>query len=284
MILLYSDSCLAYKKDGHAESPDRIGAVAKHLKQLGYIFVTPHPCLLEDVLLVHSEAHLRNIETGDYSDPDTPALSGILDHALVAAGSAIQAAGYAMQGQSAFSLMRPPGHHATQNKAMGFCYFNNVAIAAARYLKTNPTHKVAILDFDCHHGNGTEDIFLGHDKVLYVSLHQRTIFPETGLLSKGNCVNFPLEPDTSDETYLDVLDRACKNILDFKPNVLGVSAGFDAYQGDPLSQMQLDSSTFEKIGRKIKSMQLPVFAVMEGGYSTGLPQCVALFLKGLTEK
>ena len=266
---------------GHAESPARIFETAKHLKSKGYHFTTPHPCTQEDVLRVHTEAHLHNVESGHFSDPDTPVLPNIFDHALMAAGAAIEAAGHAMQGNLAFSLMRPPGHHATQNSVMGFCYFNNIAIATQRYLDTHPEHKVAILDVDCHHGNGTENIFEGNTRVLYISLHQTHIFPGTGLQSNGNCINYPLLPGTKEDEYLGVLDIACKKILDFNPDLLGISVGFDTYTGDPLAHMHLEITSYQKIGEMIKELKLPTFAVMEGGYSKDLPLCVEMFLDGL---
>ena len=266
---------------GHAESPTRIFETAKYLKGRGYHLITPHPCTQDDVLRVHTEAHLHNVESGQFSDPDTPVLPHIFDHALMAAGAAIEAAGHAMQGNPAFSLMRPPGHHATRNSVMGFCYFNSIAIATQRYLDTHPKHKVAILDIDCHHGNGTEDIFEGNTRVLYVSLHQTHIFPGTGLHSNENCINYPLLPGTDEKEYLSTLDSACEKIIDFKPDLLGISVGFDTYAGDPLAHMQLEIATYQKIGKKIKALKLPMFVVMEGGYSKDLPQCVDMFLVGL---
>ena len=143
----------------------------------------------------------------------------------------------AVAGETAFSLMRPPGHHATRTRVMGFCYFNNIAIASARFLADHPSKRIAIVDIDCHHGNGTEDFALGRDRIFYASLHQSPLYPGTGLESPMNCLNFPLPPFTEETPYLAALETACERIREFNPDILGVSAGFDTYEEDPLTQM-----------------------------------------------
>lgn len=235
MNIFFSTQCLDYNQPGHPESPDRIQSTFEYLKEKGYPFLEPKPCSEEDILRVHSKEHLRGIQTGTSSDYDTPAIPHILDYARLAAGSAIAASENALQGETSFSLMRPPGHHATKHRVMGFCYLNNIAIAVVKYMEEDSNQKAAILDIDCHHGNGTEDIFLGNPSVLYVSLHQSPLYPGTGLESRKYCINFPLPPGTDESSYLNTLETACQNITDFDPSLLGISAGFDTYLNDPLT-------------------------------------------------
>jgi acetoin utilization deacetylase AcuC-like enzyme len=281
MKIYYSPTCLSYQYPGHPESPQRIQVTHQYLEEKGYDFAEPQPCSDEDVLRVHSEELLTSIKTETFFNGDTPTLPGIIDYALLSAGSAIQASQWALNGDPAFSLMRPPGHHATRNRVMGFCYINNIAIAVAKALEEHAGLTAAILDIDCHHGNGTEDIFMGNPSVLYVSLHQSPLYPGTGLQSHANAVNFPLPPYTPEDKYLSVLDEACGHIADFKPGLLGISAGFDTFQEDPLTQLNLDVGTYDKIGKRIADLNKPTFVVMEGGYSARLPECVHAFIQGL---
>ena len=281
MKLFYSSQCINYSLPAHPESPDRIHSTFEYLKEKGYLFDKPEPCSEEDILRVHSKTHLRGIQTETSSDYDTPAIPHIIDYARLAAGSAICASEIAQRGETGFSLMRPPGHHATRQRVMGFCYLNNMAIAVAKYISENPNKKAAILDIDCHHGNGSEDIFLGNPHILYISLHQSPLYPGTGLESRDNCINFPLPPGTEESIYLKTLTTACQKIAHFNPSLLGISVGFDTYRGDPLTQFGLDISSYSKIGEMIQGLKKPIFAVMEGGYSKDLPHCVAEFIKGL---
>jgi acetoin utilization deacetylase AcuC-like enzyme len=140
--------------------------------------------------------------------------------------------------------------------------------------------RAAIIDFDCHHGNGTEDIFRGKESVLFVSLHQSPCYPNTGLVSGGNVLNYPLPPGTGEKEYLRAFDSAGEKVSAFKPDVLAVSAGFDAYREDPLTQMNLDIPTFGKLGARFAALELPTFTVLEGGYSEKFGECVEAFLAG----
>ena len=281
MKIFFSPKCLNYHHPGHPESPERIRSVHDYLEARKYSFSEPHPCNKDDILRVHSEEHLKNLIQESFLDMDTPVLPDIAEFAMLSAGSAILAADSAIQGETAFSLMRPPGHHATRNQVMGFCYLNNIAIAVARHLESHPENRVAILDFDCHHGNGTEDIFLENPSVLYVSLHQTPLYPGTGLDSRSNAINFTLPPGTGETTYLEALDNAFAKISEFKPDLLAVSAGFDTFKEDPLTQIDLDIGTYKKIGNRISALNKTTFIVMEGGYSPKLPECVGDFLKGM---
>ena len=311
MLIIHSPRCLEYAAPGHPERPDRVRSAATALAQGSHTWLTPEPCSDEDILRVHTAAHLESVKRGDFADADTPNFPNIYELARLAAGAAILAAESATATAPAFSLMRPPGHHAERDRVMGFCYFNNIAIAAAKVLENvgapfrarsasdgpvansvapgrallqhaKPA-KVAILDFDCHHGNGTEDIFRGDDRVLFVSLHQSPCYPGTGLDSQQNIVNYPLPPGTGEKQFLATLDEALKKIEAFEPTLLAVSAGFDAYKRDPITQMGLEVETFGAIGARLKTFcagTLPSFAVLEGGYARDLADCIVAFVNG----
>jgi acetoin utilization deacetylase AcuC-like enzyme len=278
MKVLFSGRCLEFRSPGHPESPERVGTVYERIKDR-FSFIGPSPCTEKDILLVHSRNLLDQVKSGNFFDADTPRIAGIFEYAKLSAGAAIQAAALAIGGENAFSLMRPPGHHATRDSLGGFCYFNNIAIAAARALER--ARKVAILDIDCHHGNGTQDIFMGNRKVLYVSLHQSPLYPGTGLGPEKNCLNFPLPPGTGEKKYLEALGHGMESIRRFDPGLIGVSAGFDTYAGDPITDLGLRKGTYRRIGEMISKAGKPVFSVLEGGYHPDMSACVEEFLAGL---
>lgn len=280
MVIIHSPRCLEYAAFGHVERPERVSTTAALLRQAAHEWLTPSPCAVADILRVHDEALVRAVQTGDYDDADTPHFPNIYELARLAAGAAILAAETALAGRPSFSLMRPPGHHATRDRVMGFCYFNNLAIAVAKVLADSAAKRVAIVDFDCHHGNGTEDIVAGDERVLFVSLHQSPCYPGTGLASRGNIRNFPLPPGTQPAEYLAVLDRALDAVRTFQPEMLAISAGFDAYRDDPITQMGLEMETFGEIGARLAALGGRQFAVLEGGYAPELPVGVAAFVEG----
>lgn len=277
--LIYSPHCLGYHAQGHPESPERVKSTHALLKKEGFIFIEPQPSREEDILLVHSPSLLSRVKSGEYLDADTPNLPGVIDYVLLSAGAALLAEELALDGERSFSLMRPPGHHASREEAGGFCYFNNMAIAVKKALEK--VDKVAILDLDCHHGNGTQDIFWGGKDVLYLSLHQSPLYPGTGLNSGENCINFPLSPGTGEKEYLETLEVALGRMEDFSPSLIGISMGFDTYKGDPLTNMSLEISSYRKIGELLSSLNRPLFILLEGGYSPDLPRCILEFIRGL---
>jgi acetoin utilization deacetylase AcuC-like enzyme len=289
MVILYSPRCLDYAAAGHPESPERVRSAVAQLQKDFHTWMLPTPCTDEDILRVHTRELLEAVRLGTFVDADTPFFPGILDIAKLSAGAAILAAEHALAGQPAFSMMRPPGHHAERNRVMGFCYLNNIAIAVAKALHSSShVRRIAILDFDCHHGNGTEDIFRGDERVLFVSAHQSPCYPGTGLTAQGNCLNYPLPPGTRPEQFLAVLDEGLKRIRDFQPDLLAVSAGFDSHKSDPITNMDLEIETFREIGHRIAVVTqsatdtpaLPCFAVLEGGYSRDFAACVEAFVSG----
>ena len=282
MKIVYSPECAEYVALGHPESPRRVTASAELLKQdARHSFLAAVPCVEADVRRVHTERLWKEVRNGGFEEPDTPALPGIFDHAMRSAGAAIQVAELAWKGEPAFSLMRPPGHHACRDRLMGFCYFNNIAIALTRLLHDpKGPKKVAIVDFDCHHGNGTQDIFLGNERVLFVSLHQHPCYPSTGQTSDRNARNYPLPPYTEGAAYLKAFDSALGEVKEFQPELIAVSAGFDAFYRDPITHMGLKVEDFHEIGLRLGALKLPMFAVLEGGYSSQLPKCIKAFLDG----
>ncbi len=282
MKIFYSPKCLGYSQPGHPESPVRVSAAHNYLKEKGYEFTEPNFCTDDDILLAHTPALLSSVRKENFLDFDTPAFTGIFDIAKLAAGSAIDAAMHCLNtGEKAFSLMRPPGHHAARNNLGGFCYFNNIAIASLK--AKEHAGKVAIVDFDCHHGNGTEDIFLGDKSFLYISLHQSPLYPGTGLRSRENCINYPLSAQTSPAEYLSVLDQGLEKVEKFNPDLLAISAGFDTYKHDPITSFSLEKDTYNRIGRMLAGMNKPSFSILEGGYSSDLAECIYEFLTGLEE-
>ena len=278
MTIIFHPSCIEYGQPGHPESPERVRSSQEYLKDK-FDFVEPSPAKADDILRVHTRAHLSDVQTGGFADLDSPAYEGIYEHALLSAGGALMAMRLTLNGEAAFSLMRPPGHHAGRESVAGFCYFNNIAIAVAAALDN--VERVTIVDFDCHHGNGTEEIFLGHERVLYVSLHQSPLYPGTGLATRRNCHNFPVAPLTGEKEYLDILAQALEQVSAFDPDLIGVSAGFDAYKRDPITSLDLDIESFGKIGNAIRSLGKPTFSVLEGGYAPQLKECIESYLKGV---
>jgi len=283
MKIFYSPECLNYSQPGHPESPARARKTYELLEQRGYEFLDPGPCTEQDILLAHSNELLDKVKKGTFFDFDTPAFPNIYEIAVLSAGSAIDAAFHCInEGESAFSLMRPPGHHATKNVLGGFCYFNNIAIASLKAKEEQKgIERVAIVDFDCHHGNGTEDIMLGRAGFLYLSLHQSPLYPGTGLKSRDNCINYPVAANTPPEEYLAKFEEGIGKVREFAPDLLAISAGFDSYLDDPITNLDLDLDTFGSIGEILAGIGVPTFAVLEGGYSRDLPECVYRFLQGL---
>ena len=286
MIIFHGARCLQYSTPGHPERPTRIARTAPLLKDRHPDWEWREPIAASEsaLLRAHSSDHLARIRAAAHDfDADTPAYPNIYEHALRSAGAAIDAAQAALRGERAFSLMRPPGHHASRDRAMGFCYFSNIAIAALDALE-NGAKRVAIWDFDAHHGNGTEAVVAHNPRIAFASIHQFPAYPGTGEKSFANISNYPVAPYTPRTQHVDIAERALKKLFQFKPDLLLVSAGFDAYSGDRLVQMTLEQEDFVKFGEWLRELNVPAAVILEGGYSDDLPELIDAFLTAWTSK
>lgn len=280
MIIYHDPRCTEYSTPGHPERPQRILTSAPLLRKRhpGWHWPFPAAATGAELKLAHSPEHIHAIANDVQEfDADTPAYPNIYQHALSSAGAAISAARSGLEGKVAFSLMRPPGHHASRDRAMGFCYFSNIAIAALDALQRG-AERVGIWDIDAHHGNGTEEIVANHDRITFASVHQSPAYPGTGLTSFANIHNFPLRPYIKRSEHVTVLERALDDLLAAKPDLILVSAGFDAYRGDPITQMTLEPEDFATFGGWLRRSKVKTAGILEGGYSDELPELIDAFL------
>lgn len=283
MQIITDDHCAGYSHPGHPERPERILATQAHLRRqtdLPLRWSQPAACDETALLRAHSPQHLnRLLEPRDF-DLDTPFFPHIADFARASVGAALAAMQAARAGENSFSLMRPPGHHAMRQRAMGFCYLNSIAIAALQALAEG-VKSIAIFDFDVHHGNGTEAILLNQPGAWFLSIHQHPCYPDTGTRNVGhNCFNFPVLPQTPRWDYREILESAIEHLETLKPELVGVSAGFDCFVGDPLAQEKLELEDFHWLGQRLRQTGIPFFSVLEGGYSRELPDLILAYLKG----
>lgn len=271
---------------GHPERPDRLRALEEAFSDGRFGTLDrkePEAAAEEMVLLAHPEAHLKFVksaipEEGLTSiDADTSASPKSFEAALTAIGGAVSGVDAVFSGEAdnVFLAARPPGHHAETDRAMGFCFFNQAAIAARHAQQTHGAERVAIVDWDVHHGNGTQEIFWDDPSVLYCSTHQMPLFPGTGAKNEtgaGNIVNAPLSPQTGSERFREAFrERVLPAIANMQPDLIIVSAGFDAHHRDPLAQISLTGDDFDWATGKLMELaerhcDNRLVSVLEGGY------------------
>ena len=284
MHVITDERCLGYSQPGHPERPQRVaGTLALLREQLEIEITWEQPLAVTDNVIAraHEQAHLQRIANPDGPlDGDTPNYPEIDAHARRSIGGGLRALELAREGKPNFSLLRPPGHHATREQAMGFCYFNSIAITALA-ARAAGVEKVAVFDFDVHHGNGTEDILRAVEGTAFFSIHQHPAYPGTGQKSFDNCHNYTVPPDTPNDGWRKTASTALADLKKFNPDLLCVSAGFDAYKRDPLCQQQLEVEDFTWIARQLRQLNKPQANLLEGGYSSDLPKLILAYLKGL---
>ena len=285
--LITSDSYQNHNTgDGHPEKVDRVTAVIDNFKKLGNKnLIWKKPSKFENSLLIktHTSNYINQVNKSfpkngyNFLDGDTIVSPGSKDASRDAVGSIITAIDgvHSKEFKNAFCAVRPPGHHAEKEKAMGFCIYNNVAVGANYLLEKYKYNKIAIIDFDVHHGNGTQNIFYNNEKVLFISTHQYPYYPGSGSEKEqgnfNNILNIPLEAGTSPEKYLNAYENVLNKIKEFKPEFLLFSAGFDAHIDDPLAQLQLGSEDFYTITKRTLEISKSfcngnVVSILEGGY------------------
>jgi acetoin utilization deacetylase AcuC-like enzyme len=272
--------------DGHPEKMDRVSIIIENFKKINnknIIWKKPSKVKNDILKITHSSKYINFVQNSFpdngilFLDGDTVISPGSKEATIDAVGSIISAIDGIQNKEfkNAFCAVRPPGHHAEKNKAMGFCIYNNVAVGAHYLLEKYKLNKIAIIDFDVHHGNGTQDIFFNNEKVIYISTHQYPYYPGSGAQNEkgkyNNILNIPLPAGTTSEEYLNAYEFVLKKIKEFKPEFIMFSAGFDAHKNDPLAQLQLKSKDFYDLTKRTLELSKlycngKVVSILEGGY------------------
>ena len=287
---IYDPVYLEHNLSSHPENAQRLKRILKTLEDEGMLprlsLLEPRPATMKELQRVHTSEHIERVQHGaeaggGYLDPDTYISPRSFDAALMAAGGVVRAVDAVLTGQIAngFALVRPPGHHATATRAMGFCLFNNVAVAAQAALTREEVDRLFIVDFDVHHGNGTQDIFAADPAVFYCSTHQYPYYPGTGSWNEmgdgegaGTLLNASMPPGVGDDGYTRVFAELIWPLMErFSPDLILVSAGYDAHWSDQLAQMSLSLSGYAHLGRELVHMAQQccdgrIVFTLEGGY------------------
>lgn len=304
MLKVFYDPAFMLHDGGpeHPESPSRLGAVMDAARSINGIQITENcrEATQDELALVHKQDYIARVRglSGEKTvmlDPDTPLSPYSYQAALRAAGSVIEAVDFAFaaKGNRAFCAVRPPGHHAEPDRAMGFCIFNNIAIGAAYAIKQKLTDKIAIIDWDVHHCNGTQKMFYDNPQVMVVSLHQYPFYPGTGgsfesgeAAGLGFTINLPMWPGGGDNEYrMAFNDIILPAIQNFRPRLLMISAGFDAHRDDPMAYLNLTTPFFGEMSRMTRTLadrfcHGRIISVLEGGYNLKtLAECVKIHLE-----
>ncbi len=302
--IIYHPDYLRHDTGVHPENKERLISILKYIESRNFResmkFVTPEIAELGWIYRIHDEAYVSHVKAlceagGGHLDLDTPVSKESFNVALLAAGGAMKCVDIALtEGTISFGLLRPPGHHAEYDRGMGFCIFNNVAISA-EYALENYCKRVAIVDWDVHHGNGTQNAFYDRSDVLFISIHQSPHYPGTGKLNEvgrgegeGYTVNLPLPAGAGDNTYSLLYDQVILPILyEFKPDLILISSGFDAHFDDPLSGIALSVEAYNTMALKLhecaENMDSGLAGVLEGGYDTDIiPKCFINAIAGMT--
>lgn len=295
-LLVYDPVFLEHRAEGHPERPERLTAIMRAVGGLrGLRRVTPRPATLEELRLVHTGAHVERIHRlsesgGGWVDADTYVTPRTFEVARTAVGALLTAVAEIAAGRArnAFCAVRPPGHHASAARAMGFCIFNQVAVTARYLQQATPWKRVMIVDFDVHHGNGTQDVFYGDPTVFYVSVHRHPFYPGTGAASEtgaGTTLNLPFAAGTARGEILAAYEVAVRRAArEFKPDVLLVSAGFDAYRDDPIGGLGYEVDDYRRLMEVVVEVAPAgrVVSSLEGGYNlAALGACVVAHLAPL---
>jgi len=292
MLILHDPQCADYGSSMRPEQPARVTKSVAYVRAAhpDWSWRVPSAVVTDETLLLaHTPAHLKRLTLARDFNADTPFFPAINEHARRAVAAALEAAQHALATRTpAFSLMRPPGHHATADQAMGFCYLNQTAIAALAAHHHFGATRVAVWDFDAHHGNGTEAILHAHAGAgpdagvfFFASVHQFPAYPGTGAHDLGpHTRNWPVAPRTPRGAHLAALRASLDAVIAFAPDLILVSAGFDAYARDPITAMTLERDDFAVLGCWLRETHRPAAAVLEGGYSDDLPLLIDAFLTG----
>lgn len=300
--LVYSEDYKKHDTGNHPENKERLSAIINALKKEGILdkihCASPQTATKEDILRVHSKAHVEHIKSfcekgGGHIDYDTFASPETYQIAKLAAGGAIKASDLVLNGyKSAYALLRPPGHHATRNKSMGFCIFNNMAIALEYLRHERKIKKFFIFDFDVHFGNGTSEIFYDDPDVFYISIHQnpRTLFPGKGFVEEigagdgeGYNLNIPMALGSTTDDYIYILDKILEPLASkFNADFYFMDVGFDGHADDPLSSLSLTDDFYEYITNKMMRIAGSLTLILEGGYNLNtLSRCNVKMMNAL---